>query len=190
MEEPIKVPAIGLSITANIDGNRQVVFQGFFDENEEDKAVNRRVDRIMRLVDRQRSIYEIPGLREELQKLTDELDQYNEDVGKAEAEFNKAQALLDVQIIEVQKTRAKDYEAGREEHARAGKMGSYKPAGNRARNLEICDKQLDDIKKQKETNAAERQQFLDNIQVSIERRTARIAILQDKIAALEVALED
>ena len=190
MEEPIKVPAIGFSITANIDGNRQVVFQGFFDENEEDKVVNRRVDRVMHLIDRQRSIYEIPGLKEELQKLTDELAQYNEDVGKAEIEFEKAQATLDVQFLEVQQTRAKEHEAGLAEHKRSGKMSGYKPAGNRARNLELCQKQLDDIKKQKETNAAERQQFLDNIKASIERRQTRIEILKTKIADLEQALGD
>jgi chromosome segregation ATPase len=190
MEEPIKVPAIGFSITANIDGNRQTVFQGFFDENEDDKTVNKRIDRVMRLVDRQRSIYEIPGLKEELLKLTDELAQYNEDVDKAEGEFQKAQATLDVQVVEVQQTRAKEEEAGRADHARSGKLGSYKPGGNRARNLELCQKQIEDIKKQKETNAAERQQFLDNIKISIERRQARIEILKVKIADLEQALGD
>ena len=44
-----------------------------------------------------------------------------------------------------------------------------------------------DYRKQKESNAAERKAFLDNIKVAVDRRIARIALLDEKIAELEKA---
>ena len=72
-------PAIGYSITANIDGNRRIVFQHFVAADEDDASVNANLDRIMGLVDRQRARYEIPGLAEELETLTNTMAQYEED---------------------------------------------------------------------------------------------------------------
>jgi hypothetical protein len=51
--------------------------------------------------------------------------------------------------------------------------------------LRLVETQIENFKKSKETNAAERQQFLDNIQVAISRRQARLLVLDEKIGDLE-----
>ena len=183
--KPIEVPAIGFSTTVNVDGNRQLVFQGYFDQAESDDVVNARIDRIMRLADRQRSIYELPILKEERQKIAEELAQYEQDVAEAEANFNKTQAQFDVQILETQKQAKEMNEAGYNEHVKRGGQGAYKPKGRAEANLRLAETQIENFRKTKEANIAERQQFLDNIKVAIDRRQARLLVLDEKLGDLE-----
>jgi septum formation inhibitor MinC len=183
--KPIQVPAIGFSTTINVDGNRQIVFQGYFEQDESDDTVNARLDRIMRLADRQRGIYEIPLLKEERQKLRDDVAQAEQDIAEADANFQKQQAQLDVQILEMHGQREEALKEGYAAHAKRGGQGPYKPQGKTEANLRLVETQIENFKKAKETNAAERQQFLDNIQVAISRRQARLLVLDEKIGDLE-----
>lgn len=185
MSEIDKVPAIGFSVTANVDGDRQVVFQGYFEQAEDDAVVNARIDRIMALTDRQRSKYKLPGLREEQRKLADELAQYKQDVDEAELNFNKAQATLDVQALELGKNRARIHNDGLQQHNVLGKSGSYVPKGAAAASLANLDKALEEVKDRKTTNEAEKKVHLDNVSIAINRRHARLALLEQEIADLE-----
>jgi hypothetical protein len=188
MSESASVPAIGFSMTVDISQGRQMVLQGFFPHDESDEAVNARLDRALSFADRQRSKYEIPVLSEERAKLRDELAQYEEDVALAEENFKKSQATFDVQILEAQGEIRRIEEEGAAKAMRSGKVGGYKPQGQTAHNISIIKKQIEDYAKQKEGNVAERENFLNNIRISIERRMARIAMLDEKIAELEKAL--
>ena len=187
MSDTANVPAIGFSITVDVSSGRQMVLQGFFPDDEPDAAVNARLDRALRFADRQRSRYEIPVLAEERAKLRDELAQYKEDTELAEANFVKAQATFDVQILESNQQIQKLMDEGEADGLRRGKVGSYKPQGVRKHNIDLIKTQIEDYKKQKESNAAERKAFLDNIKVAVDRRIARIALLDEKIAELEKA---
>jgi hypothetical protein len=188
MSDDIKVPAIGFSTTINIDGNRQMVFQGYFEQDEDDVLVNARIDRIMRLADRQRSVYDIPVLKEERAKLLEEVAQYDEDVGTAEIEFQKSQAALDVQILELRNQADNFTKQGYDEHVKRGGVGAYKPKGRAASNLTLMDTQVEQIKATKEANAAERKQFQDTVGVAVKRRQDRLKVLEEKIADLEKVL--
>ena len=183
--KPIQVPAIGFSTTINVDGNRQIVFQGYFEQDESDDAVNARIDRIMRLADRQRGIYEIPLLKEERQKLRDDVAQAEQDIAEAEANFQKQQAQLDVQILETRQQGETAFKEGYDEHVKRGGQGPYNPKGRAEANARLVETQIANFKQAKETNAAERQQFLDNIQIAISRRQARLLVLDEKIGDLE-----
>lgn len=187
MSETANVPAIGFSVTVDISQGRQMVLQGFFPDDEPDANVNARLDRALRFADRQRAKYEVPVLAEERAKMEDELAQYDEDVALAEDNFQKSQATFDVQILETQNQIRRTIEDGEDKARRAGKIGAYKPQGQTAHNIEIAKQQLKDYASQKEKNAAERQGFLDNIKIAIDRRKARIALLDEKIAELEKA---
>lgn len=185
MDDAIKAPAIGFSTTVNVDGDRQLVFQGYFEQDEDDKVVNARIDRIMLLADRQRSKYKLPTLREELAKLTDELAQYKQDVDEAELNFQKAQAALDVQLLELRTHGEKIHNDGAAGHARLGKGGAYVPKGHVATSLDNIDKQLQEIKDRKVSNEAEKKVHADNVAIAIERRHTRVKLLQEQIADLE-----
>lgn len=180
-----KVPAIGFSVTANIDGDRQVVFQGYFEQAEDDVTVNARIDRIMALTDRQRSKYKLPGLKEEHRKLTDELAQYKQDVDEAEVNFAKAQATLDVQMLEHGKNRAKLVNDGVASHNARGKVGDYEPKGALAASIRNIDMAMQEAKDRKVHNEAEKKVHLDNVAIAINRRHARLALLEQEIADLE-----
>jgi len=185
MVDSIQVPAIGFSTTVNVDGDRQMVFQGYFEQGEPDDVVNARIDRIMLLADRQRSKYKLPALREELQKLTDELAQYKQDVDEAELNFQKAQAGLDIQIVELMAQKANLHNEGAASHAARGKVSPYKPAGHVASSLQNIEKQVADLKDRKASNEAEKKVHYDNVVIAIDRRQARVQVLQEQIADLE-----
>lgn len=185
MSGSIQVPAIGFSTTVNVDGDRQMVFQGYFEQDEADSVVNARIDRIMALADRQRSKFKLPGLREELQKLTDELAQSDQDIAEAELNFQKAQAALDIQTVELSGRRANLNNDMASAHRAMGKSGDYVPKGAAKSSLDNIDTALKEIQERKVKNEAERKFHRDNVEVNIKRRHARVAMLQEQIAGLE-----
>ena len=180
-----EVSAIGYSVTANIDGNRQIVFQHFIAADADDAQVNKDLDRLMKLVDRQRAIYELPEIQTELDQLAEEISQYTQDkVETAEANFAKAQADLDLQIATMQGERKKVFETAYEQHNRSGRGSAFEPRGQTKVALERADAGIRQAEDQKQKNEAERAQFLLTIDGNIQRRKDRIAILEAKKATL------
>lgn len=182
------IPAIGISITANVDGNRQIVFQHFYAADLPDAEINAGIDRMMNFSDRQRARYELPELREERRKIMDENAQYAEDLATAEANHERAQAGLDVQIETLQSDHKEAFETAYAEHRRSGRTGSFVPKGVIATNLERLKMGIAQADETKKKNDEERRQFLQNMQIAMDRRTARLAVLADKIAELEKVL--
>lgn len=178
-------PAIGYSITANIDGNRQIVFQHFVAADEDDASVNANLDRIMGLVDRQRARYEIPGLAEELETLTNTMAQYEEDRARVDLEYDKAMATLDVQIEEMAGKRKEFFDQGYEQHKSSGRQGSYKPQGMVKTNIARVENAIEQAKEAKTKNLNERAQATENLEISITRHKARIALVTERIAKLK-----
>ena len=178
-------PAIGYSITANIDGNRQIVFQHFVAADEDDSSVNGNLDRIMSLVDRQRARYEIPGLQEELDTLTNTMAQYEEDRARVDLEYDKAMATLDVQIEEMAGKRKEFFDQGYEQHKSSGRQGSYKPQGMVKTNIARVENAIEQAKEAKTKNLNERAQATENLEISITRHKARIALVTERIAKLK-----
>lgn len=159
-----KVVATAFSLTIGLADDRQIVFQSGFEGDETDAVVNERLDRIMRLGDRQKARYKIPQLEEELAKHRDTLAQFQEDLGRAEAthasqqatrqveleerlrirsaERKKAEEAMNADIAKIQQHREGEYADGLKDHQRGGRTGSYVPGGNRKTNLEKIDKAL------------------------------------------------
>ena len=76
MTEVIHVPAIGVSITANVDGDRQVVFQTAIDPAQTDAEVNALLDRLMGFASRQKLIHDIVGMRKDLKQMSLDMDRF------------------------------------------------------------------------------------------------------------------
>lgn len=181
-----EVSAIGYSVAANIDGARQITFQHFIASDATDAQVNADLDRIMRIVDRQRAVYEMPEIVAELEKLQEEISQYTEDkVTTAEANFQRAQADLDVQIETLQGDHKKAFNAAYEAHGRSGRGGEFKPRGQTAANLDRIEAGIRQAVEAKEKNENERAQFILTIDGNIQRRRDRIALLEGKLADLK-----
>lgn len=182
------VPAIGISVTANVDGNRQIVFQHFYAADMPDAEINAGIDRLMRFTDRQRFRYELPDLREEQRKYQAEEAQYEQDLATAETEHARAQAGLDVQIETLQGDTKELFEAGYAEHIAGGRTGSYQPKGTNKANLDRLAAGIRQAEETKKKNDAEREQFIQNGNITRERRQKHLAMLADKIAEIEKAL--
>jgi len=226
--------ALGFSITANLDGNRQIVVQSFVPLDMPGSEIDAIFDRVMGRIDRQRARYEIDEVQADLDKHVQTLAQFREDLDRLEqehqtnqakrqieidervkqrpAERKKAEAECDVHILEVQQMRQKEWESGAQEHARAGRSGSYKPMGARARNLELADQRLDELKTLKgkaleqfeadydasiatahaeiERADAERDQSQTSLKISIKRYEDAIETLTGKLARIKAHLED
>jgi uncharacterized small protein (DUF1192 family) len=180
-------PAIGYSIVCNLGGDRQMTIQCFVGEDESDAVVAARIDRIFRVVDRQKARYSIGDLQKERAKLEDELSQGEEDVATVDLNFNRAQAGLDVQLAELNKQHEQIFNAAYEAHTKA-RTGEFKPTGHAKANLDRIKSAVDQIHEQRAKNDAERAQHRDGFLISQNRRRDRIALLSAEIAGLEALI--
>lgn len=181
-----EVSAIGYSVAANVGGDRQLTFQHFIASDATNAEVNADLDRIMGIVDRQRAVYQMPEVQDELDKLHEEISQYTEDkVTTAEANFHRAQADLDVQIATLQADHKKAFEAAYARHTTSGRRGDFKPTGQTGAALDRIDAGIRQLVEQKDKNENERAQFILAIDGNIQRRRDRIALLEGKLADLK-----
>lgn len=179
------VPAIGYSITANIGDDRQVVFQHFVGSDETDASVNAALDRIMGLIDRQKARAALPGLLAERRKLVDENAQYEQDRAEAELNYQKAQAALETQLVEAGEAKKEAMSAGYSQHVQSGRTGEYKPKGAVAASITAAERVEKELKAAMDKNTAERDQHIENMRITMDRRVARIALLDEQIAENE-----
>lgn len=174
-----EVPAIGFSTTVNLNGDRQIVFQGFFPADHTDADANALLDRVMRLADRQQAYYERQGVVEELRKHQETLAQFHEDRDRIEVAHATAQAERQVmvkamvdnrpdarkaQFIELAKgvkaledQRQGEFNAGERQFQLSGRKGDevYEPRGTRKANLERIDTAIAEAKTVVEADLAD-----------------------------------
>lgn len=180
--------ALGYSIVINLDGNRQVTAQCFVAEDEDDSAINSKFDRVFAILDRQKARYDIVNEREELAKETGTLDQLKEDLARVDHDFDKAQAALDLQMIEMQEQNKGVFEAGYNEHIISGRRGEYVPKGFAAQQARATEAALANVTADKAKNNAEREQHRQGVLISVERYDKAIAQRRHRIVELEKLL--
>jgi hypothetical protein len=228
-----KEPAVGFSVTTNLDGNRQIVMQGFFAAATPADEANAVLDRVLALADRQRARYELPEVEEELRKHKDALAQFEEDRARVELDFTRDQARREVEIAEMEKVRDEErakhladfnanilkvqghreeqYKLGLDAHVRGGRGGSYVPRGHDKANLDRVDSQIKALgeardaamakwdegyetvlaaaREEKAKKAAERDQALQGLDISVDRYNKAIALREERVAVLKKQIE-
>lgn len=182
----IPAPALGYSVVANLDGNRQLTMQCFVGEDEPNEVVNAKLDRAFAVIDRQKARYDIVSENEEMSKERGILAQLEEDLARVDAEFTKTQAELHAQAQEFEAQRSKAIEAGYAEHTASGRRGDYQPRGQTQQTVNAVNAADRNVKAALEKNEAERDQHRQGVMISIERykkaideRTGRLASLQE-----------
>ena len=176
--------AIGYSVISNLGGDRQLTTQCFVGEDEDDSAVNAKLDRMFGFIDRQKAKYEIVDVEADLMKHREMLAQLNEDMARIGLDFDKAQAGLDVQAEELGATRSAEVAGGYNAHLAAGRKGDYAPQGAAASRFRNLDNAIDGIKTEKAKNEAERDQHLAQTKVTIDRWHTAIAERTSKLTSL------
>jgi len=181
-------PAIGYSIVANLPGDRQVTVQCFVAEDEENEAVNKRLDRAFGFLDRQKARYEIPEIKDKIEEQEATLAQMERDLAAADEAFEKSQAELDIGMKTAVDTRDSFVQRGYNEHVASGRRGEYEPRGSDKARIDQHQSVIADYTAQKEKNIAEREQYRNNIVVGKRRYEAAIARDKEKLAEKEALL--
>lgn len=183
-----KAPAIGMSVTCNAGGDRQLVLQTFVDQEADDSTVNALADRMMRVADRQQAIYKIPALEEEIEKHRKELANFEENFARLEGIHQQQVAELDVKIVTLSERVETERNEGYEEHVASGRKSEYQPKGARAQTIAVGEREIDKLKEQRQKIIDERTQNLDGIEKTrkvfgeqIAKRMAQIEECRAKI---------
>ena len=93
-----EAPALGYSIVANLGDNRQITAQCFVAHDEPLSVVNDHIDKVMRVIDRQRATYQIKELQTELDTLVATKTRAEDDLARVEEHFVADQTRVDVQL--------------------------------------------------------------------------------------------
>lgn len=183
-------PALGYSVLANLGGDRQITVQCFVSSDETLKSINTKIDTALAVVDRQKARYELVDLREERHKTAETLAQFEEDFARVELEFAKAQEELKGQIPQVQAAANEAFEKGYADYVTTGRRGDYKPAGTTKQIMQAAEMSERNIREALQKNQNERDQALQQTQISIQRFKQALATIDAKIADREAKLED
>lgn len=189
VQAPAPAPALGYSVTANLGGDRQLVVQCFVGSDETLSAMHGKFDRAMALIDRQKAKYSIGDLKKERAKLTQELAQGTQDLADVDANFDKAQAGLDIQAGELNRQSEAIFNDAYEKFGGSGRQGVFKPTGHAKANLERIDAAAGQVRDLKAKNEAERAQHRQGFLASQQVRQVRVGLLNDEIAELEALIE-
>lgn len=181
----VQAPAIGYSIIANLGGDRQITVQHFVAAEDDDAKVNAAIDRIMRVINRQQAIGQLPELRAARDKYASELAQYEEDVGVAEASHQRALAELDVKRASLEAAAKEVFDTAYKDFMASGKQGDFKPGGSAKSAIDASKRAVAEVDNDRKKLEAEKAQFVTNIEVSIKRRQEELAKLNTQIEELE-----
>lgn len=184
MSDTAPAPALGFSIVANLGDNRQITCQCFVGVDEEPKDINARIDKVQNVIDRQRARYEVVDLRADRAKQATTLQRAEDDLARIEAEYQAGQTQFDDQINFLgEQIQSIDNEA----RARGRMSGPVGADASRKRTLQQEQK---DLVAGKAKATAERDQYRQNVVVSIARFREAVAECDAKIAACEALLRD
>lgn len=191
MAETIKVPAIGVSITANVDGDRQVVFQTAVDPAESDKNVNALLDRLLGFASRQKMIHDIVSMKKALKKAAEDIDVLELQLQHSKSNCQIAKAQLDIEILEWTKAKKKLFDDGYKVHAaNPGRRSEYVPRGETAQRIDRLEQMIEENRRKQEKNEEGFTAEAENFETNISKRRAYIEELTAEIAAAEAKVAE
>lgn len=143
--------ATAFSIVVGLSDNMQITFQSGFGTDETDAAINDRIDRLVRVAERQRAIAQIDKLEKDLVQQTEMLAQFREDYDRIDLQTQQTIAQREVEldtrreqkaaekeaftgeiddkIAQMKARREQVYQNGLDEFSRSGRGGAYHPRG-------------------------------------------------------------
>ena len=190
MSEASTAPALGYSIVANLGGDRQITVQCFVGSDEPLVSINKKIDRALAVVDRQKARYELEDLYEERHKTAQTLAQFEEDLARLDLDFEASQDSLRKQITEVLTASNDAFDKGYNEYVTSGRRGDYKPTGATKQAMSVAEAQKHQIEQAMQKNANERDQALQQTTISVQRFKQALALADTKIAEREAKLKD
>ena len=177
-----EAPALGYSIVANLGDNRQITAQCFVAHDEPLSVVNDHIDKVMRVIDRQRATYQIKELQTELDTLVATKTRAEDDLARVEEHFVADQTRVDVQLQHL----ANSDKEIREAALARGRGG---PVGGEAARAKAIKAEQTELVELKARAKAERDQARQNLAISIGRYEENIEASKAKIADCRALIE-
>lgn len=184
-----EVTALGWSVTANLGGDRQIVFQSHVAFDATDAEINGQIDRVMRFTDRQKAVYEIIDYQKEIGDLRRDLALGEQNIADAEEAFRKAQAALDVQILEMGQAKTRIHNEAYAKAAASGQSTKAALRGKPTTDIERCEAGIKSAQEDKAKHETEREAALTNFQATQERRKTRVAELEKLIGEKQALID-
>lgn len=183
MAEVIKeVVGTSFAVAATTGDGQQITFQSGFADDEDDETVNTRIDRLMRIVARQRALGEAPALHKERAKLAGQKDQTIQDEMAVDSAYQTNMASLDTQIGGLLKLQQDTFDEGYAEHTKSGRQGRYTPNGARKQQLAACVSDIAKMEAEKTRAANEREESIKRRAVFHQQLDAAIAEIDEALA--------
>ena len=169
-------PALGFSIVANLGDNRQITCQCFVDVDEDLPVIHARIDKVQSVIDRQRARYEIADITKERETAAKTLQRAKDDLARVEGEFQATMAENDRRLVDIAQSIS-------EINTAAAERGRGSPAGADKSRVATLERERKEIAAIKDKNNAERDQYLQNVLVSIERFEEAVADCDRRLEA-------
>ncbi len=121
--------AIGYSLMCNLGGDRQMTVQCFVDEAEEDDVVNRRIDRVFRVMDRQKAKYDLDKEIKEFEEVALHTRNFLNAIPMAEQAAKAQVETLKAELLGMQEARKEVFDKGYNAHVVGRRQGEFVPSG-------------------------------------------------------------
>lgn len=191
----ISIPAIGVSVTTVLGGNRQMVIQTHFPGDAPAAEGNICVDKLLGFADRAKARYELEELEDQFHEVGRELRLGINSLPLCEADFHKELDDLGTKISDAEARRLDIYNTGAAEFSNAGKAGPYSPSGAVKQQIAAISHDIIQLKTLVKSAPGERDQRLMMIhgkirhyQMDLEKRRKKLNELRS--LAGQVPMED
>lgn len=188
MATPEKTPAIGVSTTCNINGDRQVVLQGYVAADAPREEQDKLLDLMMALTDRQKAKYELIELEDALDKHKIARGRLLQDRDSVEVNYQLATAKNADEIANLDREASEARDAGYKEHAASGRSGPYSPKGGTLSSLNRLGAARQSVEARIKTAEAEKANALGNYEVNLGRFDQEIAAVEAKIGKAQALI--
>lgn len=165
---PKQVPAIGYSILCNMGGDRQMTVQCFVGEDESEDVIAARMDKVFRVVDRQKARYDLDKLYKEFEEAGRHLRNFLNAIPIAEHQAKHQIAVLEAELSAMQDAKKEVFNQGYEQHTASKRRGPFEPSGALKGRLNAMEQEIqkkrDRIRQVPEEQRQHRDQTLINVQ--------------------------
>lgn len=161
--------AIGYSVAVNMGGDRQMTVQCFVGEDEPDAAINAKMDKVFRIVDRQKARYDLDKEYKEFEEIGRHLRNFLNAIPIAEKNAQFQTAALAVELNAKQEARKEVFDGAYSQHVANHRRGEFKPGGALNGRLAAMDSEIQKVKDKIAAIPADTQQNKDVTLVNIRK---------------------
>lgn len=161
--------AIGYSIAVNMGGDRQMTVQCFVGEDEDDECINRRIDKVFRVVDRQKARYDLDKQYSEFEEAARHLRNFLNAIPLAEKNSLHQTAALKVELAAKEGARKEVWEEGYQAHLTGRRKGEFVPGGALKGRLAAMDSEIQKVREKIAAVPADTDQHKAKVLIDVRR---------------------